>query len=145
MLLNFFTSFFQKQSPVELDYDDYAACKAFYLSKYPEMRKLLIGEKQRDVICNRDIDDPRFNTNIQSYIGGLEEMNWGYAGTGPWLLAGNILYTFTDGDQRFAGKYVFDFREDFLIRNGDQSSFSISASEINQWINNKRQGAAIVQ
>ena len=101
--------------------------------------------RQKRYGCNRDIDDLRFNTNIDSYIGDLEEMNWGYPGTGPWLLALNILYTFTDGDREFAHNYVFDFRSDFLVREYNRSSFKISASEINSWINNKKQGEAFVQ
>ncbi len=143
MLKKLFSSLFEQ--PVELDYADYSACKNSYYRQYPTIRKLLIAENDKDVICNRDIDDLRFNTNIDSYIGDLEEMNWGYPGTGPWLLALNILYTFTDGDREFSHNYVFDFRSDFLVREYNRSSFKISAIEINSWINNKKQGEAFVQ
>lgn len=144
MFKNLFSTLFNE--PLEIDYANYSACKKFYYEKHPELRKLLIGENDKNVICKREIDDPRFNTNIDSYIGGLEEMNWGYAGTGPWLLSLNILYTFTNGDRDFAYKSVSDFRSDFLVRNFNQGSFEISALEINQWIaNKKQQGEAFVQ
>lgn len=144
MFKNLFTTWFKK--PQQLDYEKYSACKSFYGQKYPKLRKLLIGEVDIDVICKREIDDPRFNTNIDSYIGDLEEMNWGYAGTGPWLLALNILYTFTGGDRLFSYEYVCDFRSDFLVRGFNQSSFKIPFHEVNNWIlNKKQQGVAFVQ
>lgn len=144
MFKNLFQNWFNE--PQQLDYANYSACKNYYYQNYPELRKLLVGENDQDVICVREIDDPRFNTNIDSYIGGLEEMNWGYAGTGPWTLALNILYTFTNGDRKFAYKHVCAFRADFLVRDFNQESFKISAVEVNQWITNKKQqGEAFVQ
>src|SRR5690606_4973956 len=115
-------------------YEDYLGRQIYFLTHYPDMRKLRIGERDKDVICRHDIDDPRFNTNIENYIGELDEMNWGYVGTGPWLLALNILYTFTEGDRRFSLHYVWDFRRDFLVRGKDRSSFTIPAQDICAWI-----------
>lgn len=142
MLSNSLNNLFN-HSYQEIPYSDYEACKKLYSEKYPELKKLKVIQTDKDVICNGDLDDPRFNTNIYNYIGNLEEMNWGYAGTGPWLLALNILYTFT-GDRHFAYKYVFDFRKDFLMENFCKS-MSISAEEVNQWIWKRQQGGHIVQ
>lgn len=118
-------------------YYDYVGCQYAYLKAYPEMRKLAIGETDKDVICKREIDDPRFNTNIANYIGLLEEMNWGYKGTGPWLLALNILYTFTDGERKFSCRYACDFVREFLHRSGNKDSFTIPAKTISAWIERK--------
>ncbi len=142
MPFNFIKSIFSEQAST-LDYSNYLGRKKHFAKTYPELSKLLIGENTQDVICNRNLDDPRFNTNIDNYIGGYEEMNWGYAGTGPWLLALNILYTFT-GDDKFAQKHVFEFRDDFLMKNF-RSSMRISAIDINGWIAAKKQGGTIVQ
>ncbi|MBD65434.1 MAG: hypothetical protein CME62_09520 [Halobacteriovoraceae bacterium] len=142
MPLNFLTNLFKPKFQ-ELNYEDYQACRSFYQTKYPELTKLLIGEDDQDVICNRNIDDPRFNTNIDKFIGFIDEMNWGDSGAGPWLLALNILYTYTNGDEEFSHKYVVEFRGDFLEKNFKEST-RISAGEINKWIENKRKGERIV-
>ncbi len=142
MLSNFLNNLFS-HSHQEIPYSDYEACKKLYSEKYPELRKLKVMETDKDVICKGDLDDPRFNTNIYNYIGNLEEMNWGYAGTGPWLLALNILFTFTD-DLQFANKYVFDFRKDFLMENFCKS-MRIPADDINKWIRERKKGGHIVQ
>ena len=66
MFKNLFQNWFNE--PQQLDYANYSSCKNYYHQNYPELRKLLIGENDQDVICMREIDDPRFS--------GEEEMQF---------------------------------------------------------------------
>ncbi len=118
--------------------DDFDEIKRRYEVIFPELRKLKLGDHNRDIVCKTDIPDPRFNTNITAYIGGFDEMNWGYYGTGPWTLALNILFQFTEGDRIFAQKYVDAFLEEVIVKLLYRKNVTISYDKIYDWIAEKR-------
>lgn len=110
----------------------------FYEKNYPELRKQTLDEPLRDVICKGDIDDPCFNTNIPSHSGKFDQMNWGYFGQGPLTLAYNILYLFSDGDQKFSRKYAADFVKAFLEQVSQTEDLKIEKEIIHYWVEKKR-------
>lgn len=112
----------------------------YYQSSFPELKKQKIGEELQDVICDGRVTSPWLSTNIDAYIGMLDQMNWGYRGTGPRTLALNILYLFTGEDKEFAEKYFNDFVEEFLLSKKQTESLIIKKEKIIQWISFKREG-----
>ena len=119
-----------------------------YMFQFPYLRKLRIGES-KDVYCDPDVSDPRFNTNIYPYIGYSDQMSWGFGGTGPTNLAMNILFTFSGGDTFFSMSYCHAFLHDFLLKNHRQT-LVIKAERIKKWIDprhtflNSKRGGALV-
>ncbi len=125
-----------------LSNQDAAFLERFYARKNPLLRKLNLGEID-DVYCSARVRDVRFNTNIRPFITYLDEMSWGFIGTGPHTLATNILYLFTDGDSVFAKEHAARFREDFLDVMQTNRSYLIHKELTLEWIANKQGGAHV--
>ena len=116
----------------------------FYARRYPHLKKLAVGECE-DVYLSANTRDSRFNTNIKAHLGTLDEMYWGFKGTGPHTLALNILYTFT-GDSLFSRVNAIEFREEFLEKIDSKKSYWLPSFMILNWIEKKQQeGFAHVQ
>lgn len=114
-----------------------------YAQKHPELKKQMLGEDPRDVICDHTIGDLRFATNIYPYLeDDMKELNWGYKGSGPYRLALNTLFMFTTGNRLFAELYAWDFVEDFLLAKSQDESLRIEACKIQKWIKNKEANPA---
>ena len=114
----------------------------YYARKNPLLKKLNLGEID-DVYCSAKIKDSRFNTNVRPFITYLDEMSWGFIGTGPYTLATNILYLFTYGDEAFAREFALKFREDFLDVMQSNKSHIIPKELILDWIESKKGGANV--
>jgi len=123
---------------VFLRYQEYLHAK-----QNPVLKKLKIGQ-QEDVYLSAAIRDTRFNTNIKAHIGELNEMSWGFIGTGPHTLALNILYTFT-GDAHFARTHALEFRSEFLVRIDSKKSYWMPSFMIFNWITKKIKGEDIYE
>ncbi len=128
--------YFFKQ--VSFCYQEYLHAK-----QNPVLIKLKIGE-QEDVYLSAAIRDNRFNTNIKAHIGELDEMSWGFVGTGSHTLALNILYTFT-GDAQFARTHALEFRSDLLVRIDSKKSYWMPSFMISNWITQKIKGEEIYE
>ena len=114
-----------------------------YAKQNPVLKKLKVGE-QEDVYLSAATHDTRFNTNIKGHIGNLNEMSWGFIGTGPYTLALNILYTFT-GDAQFARTHAFEFRSEFLEKIDSKKSYWMPNWMISNWIIQKIEGEEIYE
>lgn len=135
MITNFMNSLFQMEKSTQLNHDELAKS---YEKSYPELKKQMIGEPLRDVIGKGEVDDPCFSTNIHSYFGRFDQMNWGYFGQGPCTLARSILYLFTGGDEVFARQHTYDFVLDFLKRGKQSDDLRIKKELIELWIEKRR-------
>ena len=118
---------------VSLRYREY-----LYAKQNPVLKKLKVGE-QKDVYLSAAICDKRFNTNIKAHIGQLDEMSWGFMGTGPLTLALNILYTYT-GDEKFARAHALEFRAEYLQNIDKAKSYWIPSFMVECWIIQKEEG-----
>jgi hypothetical protein len=125
--------------------DEYAWNRAAFEQIYPELKKVTLDERHKiiDVICLKDVSDHRFNTNVTAYIGDMNEMTWGYNGSGPYNLALNILYYFTDGDKDFAAKFVFEFRDDIVSKLPNQDNCCIYYNVIMDWISSRKESCRV--
>lgn len=110
----------------------------FLAKKIPCLKKLKIGDRE-DVYLSAFVRDCRLNTNIKAYIGNLDEMSWGFMGSGPLTLALNILYTYT-GDEKFARKNALEFRAEFLEKIDKTKSYWMPNFMIESWIVEKMEG-----
>ncbi len=126
--------FFRKDEPVD---ESFEALQKMYEKNYPRLKKQKLEESLRPVICDGSIEDSYFSTNIYPYIGYSKEMNWGYSGAGPQLLALNILFLFTAGDGVFARKHYLDFMQDFLLSKKQNEDLETSVSDISSWIHKR--------
>jgi hypothetical protein len=118
---------------VSLSYQEYLHAK-----QNPVLKKLKVGE-QKDVYLSAAISDKRFNTNIKARLGQLDEMSWGFMGTGPLTLALNILYTYT-GDEKFARAHALEFRAEYLQNIDKAKSYWIPSFMVECWIIQKEEG-----
>lgn len=109
-----------------------------YAKQNPALKKLKVGE-QEDVYLFSSIRDTRFNTNIKAHIGELDEMSWGFMGTGPLTLALNILYTYT-ADEKFARTNALEFRAEYLENIDRTKSYWMPSFMIESWIIQKEKG-----
>lgn len=140
---NYFTNCLDRIREQFISHDELADqsipfLERYYARHYPNLRKLEIGECE-DVYLSGQTRDCRFNTNIKAHLGTLDEMSWGFKGTGPHTLAVNILYTFT-GDSMFSRVNAIEFREEFLEKLGSKKSYWLPSSMISDWIEKKQQG-----
>lgn len=126
-----------------LSSQDFPFLERYYARHWPALRKLEVGER-KDVYRSGHTGDHRFNSNVRAYLGVLDEMSWGFKGTGPHTLALNILYTYT-GDEKFSREYAFDFRADFLENINSKKSYVLEKSLILDWIKEKPKGITYVQ
>ena len=113
-------------------------CEHFHAKTYPHLKKLKVGEC-KDVYLSAFIRDARLNTNIKPHIGQLDEMSWGFMGTGPLTLALNILYTYT-GDEKFARAHALEFRAEYLQNIDKAKSYWIPSFMVECWIIQKEEG-----
>lgn len=128
----------------QLDERSYEELQQMYEKSHPRLKKQKLGGFLRSVICDGSIDDSYFSTNIYPYIGFSKEMNWGYSGCGPQVLALNILFLFTDGDGSFARKHYQSFVQDFLNIGKQTDDLEISVPEINTWVYLKKRRPATI-
>ena len=126
-----------------LSSQDIPFLERYYARHWPALRKLKVYQRE-DVYLSGYCWDHRFNSNIRAYLGVLDEMSWGFKGTGPHTLALNILYTYT-GDEKFSREYAFDFRADFLESINSKKSYVLEKSLILDWIKEKQKGMTYVQ
>lgn len=124
-----------------LSSQDLPFLERFYAHHWPVLRKLKIGECE-DVYLSASTRDHRFNSNIKAHLGVLDEMSWGYKGTGSYTLALNILYTFT-ADAEFAKTYALEFRSEFLEKIDSKKNYWMPNWMILNWINEKLNGEKI--
>lgn len=110
----------------------------FHAKDYPHLKKLKVGECE-DVYLSSFISDSRLNTNIKAHIGQLDEMSWGFMGTGPLTLALNILYTYT-GNEKFARANALEFRAEYLQNLDTKKSYWLPSFMIEGWIIRKKEG-----
>ena len=144
---SFFTSienYFQNRKLREKTYEE---LQQMYEKSFPKLKKQKFGDHLKDVICDASVDDSYFNTNIYPYLGFSKEMNWGYSGSGPQMLALNILFLFSEGDGVFARKFHWDFVNDFLLSKKQSENLTIKAYNIELWIHEKqkRKSATILK
>jgi|SaaInlStandDraft_6_1057023.scaffolds.fasta_scaffold14090_1 hypothetical protein len=125
---------------------NYAELQQMYEKSHPKLKKQKLGDLLKPVICDGSIDDTYFSTNIYPYIGFSKEMNWGYSGCGPQVLALNIIFLFSEGDGAFARKHYQSFLQDFLKAKKQNEDLEISVTDINRWIHaRKRKPATILR
>ena len=129
------SNFFKEDHFYEKSYEE---LQKMYEKSHPKLKKQQLGDELKAVICDGRIDDAYFSTNIYPYIGFSKEMNWGYSGSGPQMLALNILFLFSDGDGVFARKHHQDFVQDYLITRSQNEDLELSVLEVNMWICAKR-------
>lgn len=110
----------------------------FHAKDYPHLKKLKVGECG-DIYLSSYVCDYRLNTNIKAHIGQLDEMSWGFMGTGPLTLALNILYTYT-GDEKFARAHALEFRAEYLENIDRTKSYWIPSFMVECWIIQKEEG-----
>ena len=118
----------------------------YYLKTHPELKKQKLEDELRDVVCIGAATNPWISTNIDTYLGCFEQMNWGYLGTGPMTLSKNILYLFTGGNKDFAKNNFIEFTRDFLMEKKQTEDLRIKKELIFKWIKEKQsKGDNIVQ
>ncbi len=135
------SDFFKEDQFHEKSYEE---LQKMYESNYPRLKKQMLGDELKPVICDGSIDDSYFSTNIYPYIGFSKEMNWGYNGSGPQILALNVLFLFTDGDGVFARRYHTDFMQDFLQSGNQNDDLNISTPDISKWVHARRRKPATI-
>ena len=138
--LKSFSSFTQEKYYSQ-SYED---LQKHYEKSHPKFKKQMLGETLRPVICDGSIADSYFSTNIYPYLGTSKEMNWGYSGHGPHILALNILFLFTDGDGVFSRKFYQEFTSEFLMKGSQNEDLEISVGEIQKWISKRKKRKAKV-
>jgi len=137
----FLSKFFKEH---QLDEENFEELQKIYKKSHPKLKKQKLGDLLKAVICDGSVSDSYFSTNIYPYIGISKEMNWGYSGCGPQVLALNILFLFTEGDGTFARKHYQSFVKDFLNVGKQTDDLEISVPQINTWIYLKKRKPAKV-
>ncbi len=137
----FIYDFFKEDQFCEKSYEE---LQKIHERNYPRLKKQYLGDELKPVMCDGSIDDSYFSTNIYPYIGFSKEMNWGYSGLGPQVLALNILFLFSDGDGAFARKHYQSFVEDFLKAKTQNEDLEISVTDINNWIHERKRKKATI-
>lgn len=99
------------------------------------------GEKGDLILKKANVWNGLISNVPRRFLEALTFAAWGYKGTGAHDLAINVLYHFSDGDEKFAREYAHWFLLDVVCKLPEGTPMRINADFLIKWVADKRNQA----
>lgn len=102
------------------------------------LRLLKPGEKGDLILRKANVWNGLISNVPRRFLEALTFAAWGYCGTGAHDLAINVLYHFSDGDEKFAREYARWFLLDVVCKLPQSTPMQINGEFLIKWVEDKR-------